>query len=227
MHPVVPPTLYYSFLILSVFTAALIIGHGRHLLPERRTLWLGIALWFIAQYLAGKLGFFAHGIGEVPPRIMLVVVPNFVLLFSVAFSKTGRSLAAPFSLFFLTAVQSFRIGVEIVLWLLAGAQLLPEVMSFEGRNADVLIGLTAPVLAYLILKGKVSDRVMIVWNIAGLVILTNVVVHGMLSVPGIELIRTNVPNFIVSFAPFNLLPGALVPIAYLLHILSLRKLLAR
>lgn len=227
MHPAVPMPLYYSFLILSVLTSALIIGHGRHLLPERRALWLGMGLWFIAQYLAGKLGFFADGIGDIPPRIMLVVVPNFILLFYVAFSETGRTLSAPFTLFFLTAVQSFRIGVEIVLWFLAGAQLLPEVMSFEGRNADVLIGVTAPVMAYLILKKKASDRVMIGWNIAGLVILTNVVVHGMLTVPGIELIPSNVPNFIVSFPPFNLLPGALVPFAYLLHILSLRKLLAR
>ncbi|NUN69257.1 MAG: hypothetical protein HUU02_06050 [Bacteroidetes bacterium] len=227
MHPLIPLPLYYSFLFLSVLTTALLIGHGRHLMPERKPLWIGMALWFIVQYLAGKLGFFADGIGEVPPRIMLFVVPNFVMLIFLAFSRFGAHLAVPFSLFFLTALQSFRIGVEIILWLLAEERLLPLVMSWEGRNVDVLVGLTAPVLAVLLLKGKVSHRVMIAWNVAGLIIVTNVVVHGMLSVPGIERIVTDIPNFIVSYAPFNLLPGVLVPIAYLLHILSLRKLLAR
>ncbi len=227
MNAVVPLPLYYSFLTLSVLTTAVIIGHGRHLLPERRSLWIGMALWFIVQYLAGKLGFFANGIGEVPPRIMLFVVSNFALLIYLAFSGQGSALAAPFTLFFLTAVQSFRIGVEFVLWMLADIQLLPDVMSLEGRNFDIVVGLTAPVMAYLIMKGKASDRLLIGWNVAGLIILTNVVLHGMLSVPGIELIRTEVPNFIISYAPFNLLPGVLVPFAYLLHILSLRKLLAK
>jgi hypothetical protein len=226
MHPGIPLSLYYTFLVLSVGTFIVIAREVRHRFPEKRNYLYILIGWFLVQYLAGKLGFLALGIGELPPRIMLFVVPNFLFLGYLAFSIAGNEVSKSFSLTFLTWVQTFRLFVEVVLWQLAAKELLPEVMSVEGRNFDILVGITAPVMAYLIHREKVSKRVLVLWNIAGLLLLTNVVIHGMLSVPGIELIRTNIPNVIISYAPFNLLPGVLVPIAYALHILSLRKLLA-
>lgn len=225
MVPDIPLSLYYSFLVLSVGTFIIVVREVRRTYPDKRSYIYGLTLWFFGQYLGGKLGFFATGIGELPPRIMLIVVPNFLFIFFLAFSATGKSLAKHWNILFLTAVQSFRIGVEFILWQLAGRELLPEVMSVEGRNLDVLVGVTAPIAAYLYAKGKISEQHLIFWNIAGLLLLTNVVVHGMLSVSGIEAISTNIPNFIISYAPFNLLPGVLVPIAYGMHVLSIRKLL--
>jgi hypothetical protein len=227
MHPDIPLSLYYSFLILSLVTFAVVVREVQRAIPQRRAYGMGLIIWFLLQYIFGKLGFFALGLGELPPRIMIFIIPNFIVLFYLAMSVTGRRIAGQFSLVFMTAVQVFRIGVELILWQLAGRELLPSVMSFEGRNFDILVGITAPVVAYLYSQGKVSNGFLIAWNVAGLLLVTNVVVHGMLSVPGIELIQTNVPNFIVSFAPFNLLPGVLVPIAYLFHILSIRKLLGK
>jgi hypothetical protein len=227
MQPYIPLYLYYSFLILSVATFIIIAREVRHRFPENRSYVYGLIIWFLAQYLLGKYGFFVQGLGDIPPRIMLFVVPNVLFLLYLAFSQKGKQLSIQFGLVFLSAVQVFRLGVEMVLWQLDARELLPSVMSFEGRNFDVLVGLTAPAVAYLYSRGKISTRWMVAWNISGLVLVTNVVVHGMLSVPGIEVIQTNVPNFIVSYAPFNLLPGVLVPFAYALHIASLRKLLNR
>jgi hypothetical protein len=225
MQPDIPLSLYYSFLTLSVITFTVIAWEVARRIPLHRSYFYALIVWFLLQYGAGKTGFFVRGLGELPPRIMLVVVPNVIFLLYLAFSVAGKRTASQFGLIFLTAMQTFRLGVEVVLWQLAGKGLLPDVMSFEGRNFDVLIGLSAPLVAYLYSKGKLSDSVLIAWNIAGLVLVTNVVVHGILSVPGIEVIRTNVPNAIISYAPFNLLPGVLVPFAYALHIFSLRQLL--
>lgn len=226
MHPEIPLELYYLFLVLVVAIVAFTVRSFRFAHPDKNIYALALIGWFLLQYVAGKLGFFVMGLGQLPPRIMAVVIPNFALLIYVSVSAFGRTFAAPFSLRFLTAVQAFRIVVEVVLWQLAAKELLPSVMSFEGRNFDILVGLSAPLMAYLHHRGSVSKRGMVIWNIAGMVILTNVVVNGFLSVPGIQMIATNVPNFIVSYAPFNLLPGILVPLAYLFHILSMKKLLA-
>ncbi|MCK9410546.1 MAG: hypothetical protein WCX28_02055 [Bacteriovoracaceae bacterium] len=225
MNPVIPQMLYYSFLILSIGTFILVARKIRKTFPEHRSYVNGLIVWFLAQYLLGKLGVFALGLGEMPPRILFIVVPNFLFIIYLAFSSAGKTIANHLGMIFLTAMQSFRIGVELVLLQLAGGELLPSVMSVEGRNFDALIGLTAPLIAYLYRKEKISRKAMIGWNVAGLVLVTNVVVHGILSMPGIEVIETNVPNFIISYAPFNLLPGVLVPFAYVFHIFSLRKLL--
>ncbi|MFA6457056.1 MAG: hypothetical protein WCW40_09565 [Bacteroidota bacterium] len=225
MQPEIPPATYYSFLILTVSVAVVFIREVKNLFPRQRSFAIGLSAWFFLQYFAGTMGFFAQGLGGLPPKIMIVVLPNFILIFYLWFSTKGGEIAQQFDLVFLTLFQSFRIFVELILWQLAGKELLPSVMSFEGRNFDVLIGVTAPVVAYLFSKGKISNLGLIIWNIGGIVLVTNVVLHGMLSLPGIELIRTNVPNFIISYAPFNLLPGVLVPIAYILHVFALRKLL--
>lgn len=225
MQPEIPSFIYYSFLVLSVFIFLLFIREIRKAFPEKKSYVIVLSIWFLVQYIAGKLGFFLTGVGELPPKIMFVVLPNFIFLLYLAFSDRGKDFALRFGLVMLTTLQSFRIILEIILWQLAEHRLLPIEMSFEGRNFDIIIGLSAPVIAYMISKGKISKQGIIVWNAAGLLIITNVVVHGMLSVPGIEAIQTSIPNFIVSYAPFNLLPGVLVPIAYMLHILSLRKIL--
>jgi len=225
MQPDIPIVLYYSFLILVLTVIVLCSRELRRVFPGKKIYVYGLTLWFFLQYTAGKFGFFSSGLGQIPPKIMLIVIPNFLFLLYLAFSKSGEAIAKEFDLRFLTVMQSFRIFVELILWQLADRQLLPTVMSFEGRNFDIIIGLTAPVVGYLYTKGMMNKMGLILWNIAGLVLVTNVVVHGILSVPGIELIQTNVPNFIISYSPFNLLPGVLVPIAYLFHICSLKKLL--
>lgn len=224
MQPDIPVLIYYSFITLSVIVFSLFTREVSRKFPDNKMYVFGIIFWFVLQYILGKVGFFADSIGEFPPRIMVVIVPTIILLFYIAFSSVGKNIAEKSDLLFLTAIQSFRFPLELILWQLADQNLLPSVMSFEGRNFDVFVGMTSPFIAYLYLKGKIGLREMKLWNIAGLILVSNVVVHGMLTVPAIELIPSNVPNFIVSYAPFNLLPGGLVPLAYLFHILSLRKL---
>jgi len=227
MHPDTPMFLYYSFLCLVLVVIVLCSRKLRKTFPEKNSYVYGFTLWFFLQYVAGSFGFFAVGLGQIPPKIMIVVVPNFLFILYLAFSQKGEAIAKEFDLRFLTVMQSFRIFVELILWQLADRQILPSVMSFEGRNFDILVGISAPVVGYLYTKGTIKKSGLILWNIAGLILVTNVVVHGILAVPGIEVIQTNIPNFIVSYTPFNLLPGVLVPIAYLLHVLSLKKLLHR
>ncbi len=101
-------------------------------------------------------------------------------------------------------------------------------MTFEGRNFDVVTGVTAVLLttriAGLMLLNKLPKVFIILWNLLGLGLLINIVVIAILSMPTPLRYFINDPaNTIVTEFPISLLPAFLVPLAYMLHILSLRK----
>lgn len=124
----------------------------------------------------------------------------------------------------LIRMQVFRVFVEILLWLLFIEKLLPEQMTFEGRNFDILAGLTAPFIAYLVSKKKLSKTGIIIWNIMCLGLLINIVSVAILSMPTpFQYFKNEPSNTIVTEFPVSLLPGLLVPLAYMLHFLSLRQ----
>ena len=98
-------------------------------------------------------------------------------------------------------------------------------MTFEGRNFDVIAGLTGPFIAYLFNKNR---TVMIAYNFMGLALLLNIVVIAVLSIPTPFRVFMNEPaNTIVAYFPIVLLPAFLVPLAYTLHFFSLKQLLAK
>lgn len=70
--------------------------------------------------------------------------------------------------------------------------------------------------------------IQIIWNIACLGLLMNIVTVAIMSMPGPLLVFDNEPrNTIVAVFPISWLPGLLVPLAYTLHFFSLRQLLKK
>jgi hypothetical protein len=127
----------------------------------------------------------------------------------------------------IVGLQSFRIVMETILWGLAGQRMIPELMTWSGRNFDIIIGLTAPFIAYLCFNRGIRKRnLLLFWNILGLVLLVNVTTHGMLSAPTpFRVFQTHPPTFIVGLFPFIWLAAFVVPVAFFLHVASLRQLL--
>ena len=178
----------------------------------------GVALggWLaITAALAGQ-GFF-EDFYALPPHMLLAIGPPLLALLA------ALPPAWP------VAAQTFRIPVEIVLWRLAVAGVIPELLSFTGRNVDILVGLTAPVVAYACFVRRAwPARVAVWWNWAGIVILLNVVVHAQLSAPTPwRLFETDPPTTFIADWPYIWLPDFLVPLAWLLHAVSLRQLRSR
>jgi hypothetical protein len=99
-------------------------------------------------------------------------------------------------------------------------------MSFEGRNFDILTGLLAfPVGYYCFVKKSLPPVAALLYNIAGLILLLNIVTISILSMPTPLRVFHNQPDSsLLTKFPFIYLPGLLVPLAYTLHILSLRQL---
>ena len=163
---------------------------------------------------------------SLPPRIL--PAPLLPLLTGLLFLRSagGRELLARTPPQWPIYAQSFRILMELILWLLYLQHRVPAIMTFEGRNADILVGLTAIPIGYLCFVRRAwPPRAALWWNVAGILILLNVVVHAQLSTPSpLRVFVTNPPVTFIAYWPYILLPGFLVPLAWLLHAASLIQL---
>ncbi len=186
-------------------------------------LW-GLIIW-AAMVSALSLSGFSGNFKNFPFNAMPLVGVPLITTIILLFTSEMKTLLSYLSLRALTQLQVFRVFVEVLLWLLFIQNLLPEQMTFEGRNWDILSGITALLAGRFLLTSK---HWMIVWNILGLGLLINIVTIAILSMPTPIRVFNNEPaNTIVTQFPFVFLPTFLVPLAYILHLMSLRKLLIK
>ena len=191
----------------------------KNLFLRTRLVLIGWTLLISALSLSG---FFSDFSG-VPPRFMiLLVVPLITIIIVAFFSRTTKEILSHVPAAYILRLQVFRVFVEILLWALFLQNLVPIQMTFEGRNFDVLSGITAPIAAYLLVKSKAG---LFIWNILSLGLLINIVAIAILSLPTPLRFFMNEPaNTIVAAFPFVWLPGLLVPLAYGLSFLSMRQI---
>lgn len=192
-----------------------------------RTL-IGALLWVCIVSVLSITGFL-QDFSTFPPRMMIVLIVPLVSIIWISSTKRIRHLLSLIPPQQIITLQVFRVFVEILLWLLFVIELLPEQMTFEGRNFDVLAGLTAPFIAYFcFVKKSWSKTLAVVWNFLSLGLLINIVTIALLSIPSPFRYFMNEPaNTIVAHFPIVLLPAILVPLAYTLHIFSLIQLLGK
>jgi hypothetical protein len=170
-------------------------------------------------------GFF-RDFGIFPPRLLIILLVPLVAGLVITVSGGTKRLLQFLPASAIIYLQSFRIIVEVLLWMAFEQGKLPIQLTFEGRNFDIISGITAPIVAFLLSKNLVSRGVVIVWNVVSLGLLINVVATAVLSLPTPFRVFMNEPaNRIVAEFPVIWLPGLLVPLAYGLHFLSLRQLL--
>lgn len=156
-----------------------------------------------------------------PVNMAPVLIVPFVTIIIFTFSKRTLPMLASIPPKSIAQLQVFRVFVELLLWALFIENLLPVQMTFEGRNLDILSGLTAPLAALFLAKSKWG---LVMWNLLCLGLLINIVTVAIVSMPTDLRIFNNEPaNTIVAEFPFILLPGMLVPLAYGLSLLSLRQ----
>lgn len=149
-----------------------------------------------------------------------------ILLFT--FSKTAKEILTHFEPHVIIRIQTFRFFVELIIWILFIEKILPIQMTFEGRNLDIISGITAPLIAWLVANQKINKTLVILWNIMCLGLLINIVTVAILSMPTPVQYFFNEPhNTSVTKFPYVFLPAFLVPLAYMLHFFSIRQLLMK
>lgn len=185
----------------------------------------GIFLWLVFLAVVAYSDFFLDFSG-LPPRIFLALGPPLLVILLAVFSGSLDKLLLKLRPWWLINIQSFRIVMEIILWLLFIENIIPVQMTFEGYNFDILVGLTAiPVSYWCFKRRKFHYKPVIVWNILGIMILLNIVAIAVMSTPSPFRVFMNEPaNTMVGYYPFIWLPGFVVPMALFLHLASLRQI---
>ncbi len=182
--------------------------------------------WMSVSAAVGIKGFLLD-FQTLPPRVLVIIVPTALAISYISISERVNSILKLIPKSWLINAQSFRILVEIFLWLMYRSGVLPVQMTFEGRNFDILIGLSAPLISYFYFTKKSWPKITaLLWNLAGLLLLTNILVIAILSTPGPMRKFFNEPsNTMIAYFPYIWLPALIVPFAYLLHILSIKQIM--
>jgi hypothetical protein len=160
-----------------------------------------------------------------PPAMLLIAVTTLVTVALVA-SPIGLRLATALPLATLVGFQSFRIGVEWLLHRLWLEGAIPVVMTWSGRNLDVVAGASALGLGWWLRTARGSDRRLVFgWNVLGLLLLANIVVIAVLATPtDYQVFRDGPDNTLPGTWPFVWLPSFLVQLALAGHLLVFRRL---
>ncbi|MBX7205341.1 MAG: hypothetical protein K1X81_07935 [Bacteroidia bacterium] len=179
----------------------------------------------IVQSILTMSGFFVQTIHQIPPPMVIPIILLFITIIYLVFGYEPLRNIQPQHAIKLAYLQMFRLPLELIfIWLLSHHS-IPTEMTFEGRNPDILIGLSAPVVALAVQKNWLPVKFLIVWNLIGLGFLINIVTVAILCLPTpFRFFFESVPNEFVLYFPFNLVPSALVMLALFLHLLSLKIL---
>lgn len=194
----------------------------------RRPLVAGVLVaWALRQLAIAWTGFYTVT-RTLPPRFVLAIGPPLLTLVLMVALRPGRAWLASFDLRAVTLLHVVRLPVEWGLHQLYVEGYVPEVMTWEGRNFDVVSGVTAPLVAWLAFRGGVVRRpLLLAWNLLCLGLLGIIVFHGILSVPtplqqfGFE------PNVALMYPPFVWLPAVIVPLVLTAHIAAVIRLTRR
>ncbi|MEO8763856.1 MAG: hypothetical protein ABI416_06200 [Ginsengibacter sp.] len=162
-----------------------------------------------------------------PPRFLLLVLPPLLFIVALFVTPGGRRFLDNLNAKTLTILHTIRIPVELVLFWLFANKVVPQMMTFEGRNFDIIAGVTAPLVFYFgFVKHRIGRKMLLLWNIICLGLLINIVVIAVLSVPlPFQKFAFDQPNIAIAYFPFIWLPCCVVPLVMLSHLATIRQLL--
>lgn len=183
-------------------------------------------LWMAGTWTAAASGVLSHWDWK-PPTFLLVVVATFVMTGWLSFGRVGLRLARFVPLWVLVGVHGFRLPLELAMHEMANRHIMPSVMSYSGRNFDIVTGLTALLVAAALRRGSGGSRLALIWNWIGLGLLVNVVGVALLATPVFEYFGPAQVNTWVTLTPFIWLPTVMVLAAFAGHIIVFRAVVDR
>ncbi len=225
-----PVFVSYTFIAITIAVLAFIIYATNVAAPGRKNntptvVFTFLTIWLFLTALLTFQGFF-EVTDSFPPRLFIPIVTALVTI-AVLFSlSSSREFILKMPITTLTYLHIIRVPVELVLWWLALAGMVPMVMTFEGSNFDILTGVTAPFAGvFLVGMRSKSTFAAIIWNLLGIGLLLNIVIIAIRATPYFfDSSGFDRPNLAVLEFPFIWLPTFVVPAVLFAHIAALLKL---
>ncbi len=183
--------------------------------------WLGIqaALAWSGFYINEKM---------VPPRFLLAIAPVILPMLAIFRFEKGRRFLDALDLRWLTLLHVVRLPMDVVLyWLFLWGD-VPRKVTFEGRSLDILIGLTAPLIAWWAFgpKGAVRrPKLLLGWNLVGLGLLLILATMTLASLPtAVQSFSFQHPMIAILYFPYIWMPSGIFPLIFLAQLVALRRL---
>ena len=187
-------------------------------------------IWLAFQMGMSSSLYYLNTAGDMPPKFtVLGFIPAFIGMILLFNTKKGQLFIDSLSMAKLTMISIVRIPVEVVLFWLFIHDTIPELLTFEGTNFDIFAGITAPIIYYAgFIKGKLTTKTILAWNIISLLLLLNIVITATLSFPtAFQYLSLDKPNLGILYFPFFWLPSFIVPIVFFSHVVSIRQLVRK
>lgn len=183
---------------------------------------VGSAVWMGVTWAVAARGTFRQW-DRVPPSMAVLAVLIMALSFRLALGGVGRRLAR-LPLWILVGIQGFRLPLELAMHQMFERGIMPEQMSYSGRNFDIVSGITALIVAALLVAGRGGKALVAAWNLLGLALLLNIIVVSLLSMPIFAFFGDDRVNVWVTYPPFIWLPAVMVLSALTGHLIVFRAL---
>ncbi len=187
----------------------------------------GMICWLIIITMLSGMGFYSN-FEVLPPRILIfALLPPLLLIISLLFSKEFGRILSFLPPQWLIQIQSFRVLMEVMLWLGFMGFFIPFQMTYVGFNMDIIAGITA-IFAGRVFFGK--NRFLlpesIIWNIFGIFLLINIVFIATISTPSpLQIFKNEPVNTFIAKPIFIWIPGFIVPFAIAMHLFSIKQVL--
>lgn len=184
--------------------------------------------WMAIQAVIGLTGFYSN-FEAIPPRFIFLLGPGFLVTAVLFFTKRGRSFIESLDIKWLTLLHTVRVPVEIVLYFLFVATLVPIDMTYEGKNLDIISGITAPLIYVIVFRNNTMKRkLLLLWNFISLGLLINILIIAILSArTPFQQIAFEQPNIGVTYFPFVWLPSVIVPLVLIALLASIKQLIKK
>ena len=184
---------------------------------------IGCAAWMGITWALAERGTFREW-NRLPPSLVLLIVLIVLIAGRLALGGVGGRLSAHVPLWMLVGIQGFRLPLELVMHQMYERGIMPEQMSYSGRNFDIVTGATALIVAALVAANRGGRLLVALWNVLGLALLANIMVVAIISTPLVAFYGPERLNIWVTYPPFIWLPAVMVLAALTGHLLIFRAL---
>ena len=177
--------------------------------------------WFTASAVIAGHGWYHARLGHQVPWLPVAVAGFLALLLALRrIPVVGRALTAPGMVSRLELPHSFRVAGAAFL-LTMGLGHLPALFALPAGLGDMATGIAAPLVAYRLAQG--TGRRAALWlNAFGMTDLVVALTLGALT--GYQLLHVTPSGAPITELPLALIPTAVVPLLFALHITSVSAL---
>jgi uncharacterized membrane protein len=190
-----------------------------------RTMAVVLVGWFALALALAILGVYQPNSDQLPTIEFGIITPILIGGLFIWRSSTISRLIDAIPRHWVIAVQLYR-AEGVTFLILYASKLLPGLFALPAGAGDIAIGLTGLIIGInAARRGQLLARTVLRWNLFGIADLIIALATGVLTSPSpLQRFAFDRPNQLIATFPLVLIPTFLVPLAILLHIISLTQL---